>query len=108
MARAFGATPPRCRVDRAGRVWCVGGHWCSRGSDAQITPTTSVPITLSAESNGQLRDPWGMDRAGFSATGKINRLDYGLNWNAALETGGFVVAQDVKITLEIEITKPGN
>jgi polyisoprenoid-binding protein YceI len=68
---------------------------------------TTKPITLTAESNGQLRDPWGLDRAGFSATGKIDRLAYGLNWNAALETGGFVVAQDVKITLEIEITKPG-
>lgn len=69
---------------------------------------TTKEVTLSAESHGQLRDPWGLDRAGFSATGKINRLDYGLNWNAALETGGFVVASDVKITLEIEITKPGN
>jgi polyisoprenoid-binding protein YceI len=65
-------------------------------------------IVLAAESHGSLRDPWGMDRAGFSASGKINRLEYGLNWNAALETGGFVVGQDVKISLEIEITKPGN
>ncbi len=68
---------------------------------------TTKSITLAAESNGQVRDPWGMDRAGFSATGKIDRLAYGLNWNAALETGGLVVASDVKITLEIEITKPG-
>ncbi|HNV77780.1 MAG TPA: YceI family protein [Gemmatimonadaceae bacterium] len=69
---------------------------------------TTKEITLAAESHGSLRDPWGLDRAGFSASGKINRLDYGLNWNAALETGGFVVAQDVKITLDVEITKPGN
>lgn len=69
---------------------------------------TTQEITLDAESNGTLRDPWGMDRAGFSATGKINRFDYGLHWNGALETGGLVVAQDVKITLEIEIVKPGN
>ncbi len=60
-----------------------------------------------AESNGQLRDPWGMDRAGFHASGKLDRLAYGLNWNAALETGGFVVSSDVKISLDIEITKPG-
>ena len=66
------------------------------------------PITLKAESHGTVRDPWGLDRAGFSALGKINRHDYGLNWNAALETGGLVVAADVKITLEIEITKPGS
>ena len=66
------------------------------------------PITLKAESHGTVRDPWGLDRAGFSASGKINRHDYGLNWNAALETGGLVVAADVRITLEIEITKPGS
>ncbi len=68
---------------------------------------TTRPITLKGESNGQLRDPWGMDRAGFSASGKLDRLAYGLNWNAALETGGFVVSSDVKISLDIEITKPG-
>ncbi len=70
--------------------------------------STTKEISLAAESNGALRDPWGMDRAGFSATGKLNRFDYGLHWNAALETGGLVVAPDVKISLEIEIVKPGN
>lgn len=89
-------------------------------TSTKITPTTgneftiegqltirgnTRPITLAVESNGQLRDPWGMDRAGFSATGKIDRLAYGLSWNAALETGGVVVAQDVKIALEIELTR---
>lgn len=69
---------------------------------------TTKEITLAAESHGMLRDPWGMDRAGFSATGKLNRFDYGLAWNAALETGGLVVAPDVKISLEVEIVKPGN
>lgn len=69
---------------------------------------TTKEVTLAGESNGMLRDPWGMDRAGFSATGKINRFDFGLHWNAALETGGLVVAQDVKISLEVEIVKPGN
>ncbi|MBK6487589.1 MAG: YceI family protein [Gemmatimonadetes bacterium] len=66
---------------------------------------TTRPITLTAKSNGQVRDPWGMDRAGFSATGQVDRLAYGLHWNAALEAGGLVVAQDVKIALEIELTK---
>ncbi|MEP7380508.1 MAG: YceI family protein [Gemmatimonadota bacterium] len=83
----------------SGSEFTIEGNLTIRG--------TTKPITLAAESNGQVRDPWGMDRAGFSATGKIDRLDYGLNWNAALETGGFVVASEVKITLEIEITKPG-
>jgi polyisoprenoid-binding protein YceI len=65
-------------------------------------------VVLSAESHGTVRDPWGLDRAGFSATTKINRHDYGLDWNAALETGGLVVAPEVRISLEIEITKPGS
>lgn len=65
-------------------------------------------VTLAAESHGTVRDPWGMDRAGFSATGKINRHDFGLDWNAALEAGGLVVAPEVKIILEIEITKPAS
>jgi polyisoprenoid-binding protein YceI len=65
-------------------------------------------ITLSVESQGVVRDPWGQDRSGFSATGKINRHDFGLNWNAALESGGFVVSPEVKITLDVELTKPGS
>lgn len=83
----------------------IGSEFTIEG-DLTIRGTTKR-ITLAAESNGQLRDPWGLDRAGFSASGKINRLEYGLNWNPALETGGFVVAQDVKLVLEIEIVKPG-
>lgn len=51
------------------------------------------------------KDPWGNERAGFSAEGTIKRTDYGLVWNAALETGGVLVGEDVKISLEIEATK---
>jgi len=89
------------------KVTVGGGSEFTIEGELTIRGTTR-PITLAAESNGQLRDPWGMDRAGFSATGKIDRLAYGLNWNSALETGGFVVAQDVKIALEIELTKSGS
>lgn len=65
------------------------------------------PVTLVGESQGIVRDPWGMDRAGFTATTRINRHDFGLDWNAALETGGVIVSPEVKITLEVEVTKPG-
>lgn len=65
-------------------------------------------VTLAAESHGMVRDPWGLHRAGFSATGKVNRHDFGLDWNAALEAGGVVVAPEVKIVLEIEVTKPAS
>lgn len=51
------------------------------------------------------KDPWGNTRIGLSATGKINRKDYGLNWNAALETGGILVGDDVNISLEVEFIK---
>lgn len=54
---------------------------------------------------GSGKDPWGNERAGFSAEGKIDRSDYGLTWNAALETGGVLVGNEVKISLEIEALK---
>ena len=51
------------------------------------------------------RDPWGNIRRGATATTKINRKDFGLNWNKALETGGVVVGDEVTITLEVEMIK---
>jgi polyisoprenoid-binding protein YceI len=51
------------------------------------------------------KDPWGNTRIGLSATTKINRKDYGLNWNAALETGGILVGDEVTITLDVEFVK---
>ena len=51
------------------------------------------------------KDPWGNTRIGLSATTKINRKDFGLNWNAALETGGILVGEDVQITLEAQFIK---
>jgi polyisoprenoid-binding protein YceI len=52
-----------------------------------------------------VKDPWGNTRVGLSATTKINRKDFGLTWNAALETGGFMVGEEVTITLEVEFVK---
>ena len=60
------------------------------------------PIVLDVEIHGVGKDPWGTLRAGFTATTKINRKDFGIVWNKALETGGFLVGDDVTITLEIE------
>ncbi len=54
------------------------------------------------------KDPWGNTRIGISATTKINRKDYGLTWNAALETGGILVGEDVTITLEVQFVKTSN
>lgn len=63
------------------------------------------PITLDVEFEGRNRDPWGGERVGFSAKGKIDRREFGLTWNQALETGGVVVGNDIKINLEVEAIK---
>lgn len=60
------------------------------------------PVVLELEHNGTIEDPWGGVRSGFTATGEIDRRDFGLTWNKALEAGGVVVGNEVKITLEIE------
>jgi polyisoprenoid-binding protein YceI len=52
-----------------------------------------------------VKDPWGNIKYGFKVTGVINRKDYGLNWNAALETGGVVVSDEVKLDINIELNK---
>ncbi|HYI24157.1 MAG TPA: YceI family protein [Thermomicrobiales bacterium] len=79
----------------------------SRGDDLKVTGDltvrgTTLPVVLNAEFNGQGTNPWGQQVISYSATTKINRKEYGLNWNAALETGGMLVGDDVKITIEIE------
>ncbi len=60
------------------------------------------PVTLDLEYNGSVKDPWGSERAGFSLTGKLNRKDWGLTYNAALESGGLVIGETVKISLDVE------
>ena len=54
-----------------------------------------------------LNDPWGNEKAGFTVTGKINRADWGLVWNTAIESGGVLVADEIEITCEVELTKVG-
>ena len=68
----------------------------------------SHPITLSVEYGGIMSDPWGNVKAGFSISGKFNRKDWGLNWNAALEAGGVLVGEEVKINCDLELVKAAN
>jgi polyisoprenoid-binding protein YceI len=63
------------------------------------------PVALSVEYGGVMTDPWGNVKSGFSITGKIKRKDWGLNWNAALDAGGMLVGEDVKISCDIEFAK---
>ena len=62
-------------------------------------------ITLVGNFNGVTKDPWGNTRAGFTAEGKINRKEFGINWSKALDNGGLVVGDDVLIKLDIECIK---
>lgn len=66
---------------------------------------TKKPVKLNVEYSGTTKDPWGNQKAGFVITGKINRNDFGLNFNAALETGGLVLGEEVKINSEIQLVK---
>lgn len=65
----------------------------------------SKDVKLDVEFGGINKDPWGNEKAGFSVSGKINRKDFGLNWNAALETGGVLVSDEVKISGEVQFVK---
>ena len=63
------------------------------------------PVQLDVDFGGINVDPWGQTKAGFSFEGKISRKDFGLNWNAALETGGVMVSDEVKIAGELQFVK---
>jgi len=63
------------------------------------------PVVLQVEALGQAKDPWGAERVGFSARTAIDRRDFGLTWNQALETGGVMVGEKVEIAIEIEAVK---
>lgn len=60
------------------------------------------PVVLDLEIGGTVKDPWGNSKAGFSATGTVNRKDFGIVWNKTLDAGGLMLGEDVSIALEIE------
>jgi polyisoprenoid-binding protein YceI len=63
------------------------------------------PVVLEAESLGGGKDPWGHQRIGFAAKTTINRKDFGLTWNQALETGGLLVGEKIEISLDVQAIK---
>jgi polyisoprenoid-binding protein YceI len=85
------------RIERDGDHFDVYGNLTIRDVTREAVLHTS--------DEGRGGDPWGGQRAGFSATTKIDRRDFGLTWNQALETGGVVVGNDIKIALEVEAVK---
>jgi polyisoprenoid-binding protein YceI len=62
-------------------------------------------VTLEGTTEGRTKDPWGGERAGFSATAKIRRSDFGLTWNQVLEAGGVAVGDEIKISIDAELVK---
>jgi polyisoprenoid-binding protein YceI len=85
------------KIVKAGPGFTVTGDLTIRG--------VTRPVTLLVETGGRVRDPWGSERLGFSATTRLNRKDFGLHWNQALETGGVLVGDEVKVTVELELTR---
>lgn len=85
------------RVTRVGDEYRVDGDLTIHGA--------TRPVSLRVNEEGRTRDPWGNERVGFSATTKINRKEFGLTWNQVLETGGIAVADEVKISIDLELVK---
>ncbi len=80
------------------------------GNDYTLTGNLTIkgatkPVTLNVEFLGTATDPWGQSKIGFEATGKINRNDFGLTWNASLEAGGVLVSEDVKLQFNVQFVK---
>jgi polyisoprenoid-binding protein YceI len=89
---------------RSARLFDVSGGAFKLAGQLTIHGVTR-DVVLDVTSEGRAKDPWGGERAGFAATTKIHRGDFGLRWNQALETGGFVVGDEVKISLDVQVVK---
>jgi polyisoprenoid-binding protein YceI len=85
------------KVEGKGDAWKLHGDLSVRG--------VTKPVVLDVEYAGLSNDPWGNARIGFSASTELDREDWGLTWNQALESGGVLVGKKVKIELEIEAVK---
>ena len=85
------------KVDGRDDEWTLAGELTVAG--------VTRPVVLDVTYEGVAGDPWGGTRAGFTATAQINREDFGLSWNAALEAGGFLVGKTVTIDLDVELVR---
>jgi len=78
------------------------------GDDYQVTGDLTIKgvtksVTFDVEFGGKGKNPWGVEVYGFEAEAKLNREDFGLTWNAALETGGVLVGKEIKVKVELEV-----
>ena len=85
------------KAERTADGWKVTG-------DLTIRDTTK-PVVLTVAEEGAGVDPWGNQKVAYSATTRFNRTDFGLNWNAALEAGGVLVSEEVKVAIDAQLVK---
>lgn len=97
-------------VEKFPKIRFVSTGIKSRGdSDFRVSGDLTIrdvtrPIEMDVSAEGSGRDPWGNDRAGFSGTVRIDRRDFGLTWNQVLEAGGVMVSNEVKLSIDVELT----
>lgn len=87
------------KVEGAGNEFKLHGNLTIRG--------VTKPVVLAVEDAGSGKDPWGNLRRGFSAHGKLDRAEFGLTWNQALETGGVIVGNEVTLSIDVQVVKQG-
>ena len=92
------ATHPELRYVSS-RIQSLGGDRYRADGELTIRGVTK-PVALQIEVGDRVRDPWGNERVGLAAHGKLNRKDWGLNWNQALEAGGMLVSEEVKLEID--------
>jgi polyisoprenoid-binding protein YceI len=88
----------------------IEGAYAEPGDEFRVVGDLTIrgetrEVELDARYEGHGTDPWGGERAGFSASTKIDRREWGLTWNAALETGGILVSNDVEIELQVQAVR---
>lgn len=96
---------PEATFRSTGVVW--------QGTRGTVTGALTIhgvtrQVDLAVDFEGYVRDPWGGDRAIFSASTEVNREDFGVTWNVALEAGGVLVSKDIKISIDIETVLAGD
>jgi polyisoprenoid-binding protein YceI len=91
-------------IFKSTRIEKIGDDEYKLVGDLTIRDVTK-PVELNVQYNGEIVDPWGNERLGFEITGKVNRREFGLRWSAVTEAGGVVVADDVKLQLNVEMVK---
>ena len=99
-------------VENYKEIHCVGNTYEKVDNDGSFTlygdltvKDVTRQIKLDVEFGGVMKDPWGNEKAGFTINGNLNRKDFGLTWNAALESGGVLVSDTVKISCEVQLVK---